>query len=110
MSFADDLKNLRHLFLTAPGDFTYCYYAFLAITKNVQQSHWADDWEKVNKDVTLYLSRDKLSHAVPRIESSTEWGEILKTGHSNDALYQWKAIYVCDDYATDTSSCELVRK
>lgn len=107
--FADDLRNIKHLFLTAPGDFDYKTYSFFAITKDVRQSGWSKDWNMANKDVTLYLSRDKLTSATPTIESSTEWGYMLRNGSTRKDLYSWKAIYVCDDYATDISSCELVK-
>ena len=108
--FADDLRNLKHLFLTAPGNFEYEIYSFLALTKDVRQPNWSNEMEMGNKNVTLYLSRDKRSKASPKIISSTEWGDVFKDNvGQNQTWYHWKAIYVCDDYATDISSCELVK-
>ena len=106
--FADTLTNLKHLFLTAPGDFHLETYSFLALTKDVRKANWSADWEYVNKDVTLYLNRDKLSSAYPQIISPTQWGELFPNKSRNE-YYRWKAIYICDDYATDISKCELVK-
>ena len=78
----------------------------MALTKNVRDDNWSSEWDKSNKNVTLYLSRDKLSKATPKIITSNLWGEVLRPNYGY--YYTWKAIYVCDDYATDESSCELV--
>ena len=106
--FGDAHPKLKQLFLTTPGNIDYVTYSFLALTKDVRVDNWYSEWDNSNKDVTLYLSRDKLSKHTPRIISPNRWGSVLMT--TNRDYYYWKAIYVCDDYATDTSSCELVTK
>ncbi|MBO4350157.1 MAG: hypothetical protein J6A01_04310 [Proteobacteria bacterium] len=109
--FLEGSPNLEHLFLTAPGDFDYQPLSFLTMTADLAVSPYLGDGDS-NKNVTLYLSRDKLAGASPKIISPNEWG--CYTEYGCDVIfnpyYRWKAIYVCDDYATDISSCELVKE